>query len=504
MNQQSQPHFDKEDKIILELLNKSSKTIKPNPNFKEKLFLNLSEKYYSKKEKNHEKENFWQKMFHFFAYSPKFPALVASMIILVVGAGLTGVYAYVSPEVNEGDNLHSLKRAIENMEYSLTFNEKTKVEKNLRFAEKRKQEIIVKYNESGEINQNALKEIVNNMNKANEEYNLIQISEQKGLIQEKITQSSTEMISQLSKIVQEVEEKRVKVKKIIPKEKTDDVIDPNDSSDLDQTYFEEPETPDPEIENIKKSLEQIEKKSTSIIPCQNDCNIDQKKCFGNEIKECGNFDQDICLEFGGIFETCGQNQICENGACINLCTDQCSENERKCDGNATYKICGNFNNENCLGWSENITCPENTVCNQGACVEKKIEKPAKRIENSGCTNECEGEGNRSCVDNNYAICGNYDSDNCLELGEPIPCPFNTTCSKENGICVSGIQEPIINNDINNTNNSDCTNECGTEFERQCLGNGFQVCGNYDSDTCLEFGEVNECASGYSCENGACT
>src|SRR3989339_647324 len=452
MNQQSQPHFDKEDKIILELLNKSSKTIKPNPNFKEKLFLNLSEKYYSKKEKNHEKENFWQKMFHFFAYSPKFPALVASMIILVVGAGLTGVYAYVSPEVNEGDNLYSLKRAIENMEYSLTFNEKTKVEKNLRFAEKRKQEIIVKYNESGEINQNALKEIVNNMNKANEEYNLIQTSEQKGLIQEKITQSSTEMISQLSKIVQEVEEKRVKVKKIIPKEKTDDVIDPNDSSDLDQTYFEEPETPDPEIENIKKSLEQIEKKSTSIIPCQNDCNIDQKKCFGNEIKECGNFDQDICLEFGGIFETCGQNQICENGACI----------------------------------------------------EKKIEKPAKRIENSGCTNECEGEGNRSCVDNNYAICGNYDSDNCLELGEPIPCPFNTTCSKENGICVSGIQEPIINNDINNTNNSDCTNECGTEFERQCLGNGFQVCGNYDSDTCLEFGEVNECASGYSCENGACT
>ncbi len=50
----------------------------------------------------------------------------------------------------------------------------------------------------------------------------------------------------------------------------------------------------------------------------------------------------------------------------------------------------------------------------------------------------------------------------------------------------------------------CTNECSTSGMRQCSGTGsFQTCGNYDSDTCLEWSSVNSCPSGQSCSSGNC-
>ncbi|MDO8740013.1 MAG: C1 family peptidase [Candidatus Woesearchaeota archaeon] len=52
----------------------------------------------------------------------------------------------------------------------------------------------------------------------------------------------------------------------------------------------------------------------------------------------------------------------------------------------------------------------------------------------------------------------------------------------------------------------CTNECTTSGAKQCSGSGYQTCGNYDSDSCLEWGSVINtpiCASGYTCSNGIC-
>lgn len=54
-----------------------------------------------------------------------------------------------------------------------------------------------------------------------------------------------------------------------------------------------------------------------------------------------------------------------------------------------------------------------------------------------CQNECyfEGQGYvniigyTGCINNNqFAICGNYDNDNCLELSEPYLCPQNSICA----------------------------------------------------------------------------
>ncbi len=101
-----------------------------------------------------------------------------------------------------------------------------------------------------------------------------------------------------------------------------------------------------------------------------------------------------------------------------------------------------------------------------------------------CTNECSVNGQRVCIGNGWRQCGNYDSDSCLEWGNITQCGWNQTCS--NGQCIST-----------------CTNECSVSGQRVCDGNGWKQCGNYDSDSCLEWGNITQCGWNQTCSNGSC-
>jgi len=48
----------------------------------------------------------------------------------------------------------------------------------------------------------------------------------------------------------------------------------------------------------------------------------------------------------------------------------------------------------------------------------------------------------------------------------------------------------------------CSDECSAS-QKQCSGDGFQTCGNYDSDSCLEWSPVSACAGNQLCQNGNC-
>ncbi len=51
----------------------------------------------------------------------------------------------------------------------------------------------------------------------------------------------------------------------------------------------------------------------------------------------------------------------------------------------------------------------------------------------------------------------------------------------------------------------CTNECLSSGARQCSGtNAYKICGNYDSDSCLEWSSTTSCPSCQSCSGGSCT
>ena len=49
----------------------------------------------------------------------------------------------------------------------------------------------------------------------------------------------------------------------------------------------------------------------------------------------------------------------------------------------------------------------------------------------------------------------------------------------------------------------CSDQCSPSGARQCSGDGYRVCGNYDSDKCLEWSTVTACKTGETCSDGAC-
>lgn len=79
------------------------------------------------------------------------------------------------------------------------------------------------------------------------------------------------------------------------------------------------------------------------------------------------------------------------------------------------------------------------------------------------------KGVKSCAVSNY---------NCANLGANYACL--------GGACVV----------------QGCTNECASGA-RQCFGNGYQTCGNYDADSCLEWSSVTSCSAGQTCSGGNC-
>lgn len=48
----------------------------------------------------------------------------------------------------------------------------------------------------------------------------------------------------------------------------------------------------------------------------------------------------------------------------------------------------------------------------------------------------------------------------------------------------------------------CSNECILN-QRECGSLGTKTCGNYDTDSCLEWGQETACAIGEYCSTGAC-
>ncbi|HJX06175.1 MAG TPA: hypothetical protein VJ461_05680, partial [Candidatus Nanoarchaeia archaeon] len=145
-----------------------------------------------------------------------------------------------------------------------------------------------------------------------------------------------------------------------------------------------------------------------------------------------------------------------------------------------------------------------------------------------CTNDCPSSGSRTCFGSSYMVCGNFDTDSCLEWGTPVACPDNVcrepSCSGgacgetfvgsgltdeactgiigcvsvDGGSCVcngagSCVSQPAV-----------CIHECSPSGAKQCSGNSVQTCGNYDLDSCFEWGNTVACSGSTPyCSGGVC-
>jgi len=100
--------------------------------------------------------------------------------------------------------------------------------------------------------------------------------------------------------------------------------------------------------------------------------------FGNYTDFCGNSDQVIeylCTNASGNVRlggySCsisfGSNFTCQDGACVPkpTCTNTCNfAGERNCMMLNSFRVCGDYNNDGCLEWGTEQTCPTNQICDQ--------------------------------------------------------------------------------------------------------------------------------------------
>jgi len=106
-----------------------------------------------------------------------------------------------------------------------------------------------------------------------------------------------------------------------------------------------------------------------------------------------------------------------------------------------------------------------------------------------CSNECISPNRRVCSGNGYKMCADYNLDGCLEWSSVFNCSADKVCL--NGFCAT--KEPVVV----------CENECSVVGEKKCFGDGYKICGDYNSDNCFEWSGTQNCLSTQACDSGEC-
>lgn len=152
------------------------------------------------------------------------------------------------------------------------------------------------------------------------------------------------------------------------------------------------------------------------------------------------------------------------------CQNECSQTgQKKCSGNG-YQACGNYDADSCLEWSPVVSCPANTVCQNGDCTQQTCS-------DGTLYGQCSTSKPKYCESGSLI-------NKCFSCG----CPTGQQC-ETTGNC--------------STFQASCQNECSQAGSKTCSGNGYQTCGNYDADSCLEWSSVIVCSVGTSCQDGDC-
>ncbi|MDD5738862.1 MAG: hypothetical protein PHY72_02990, partial [Candidatus Pacebacteria bacterium] len=206
-----------------------------------------------------------------------------------------------------------------------------------------------------------------------------------------------------------------------------------------------------------------------------------------------------------------------------VCENQCSSlGQWACPSDGTYKVCQDTNNDGCLEWSSTNACQGGLYCSesQRACLQPTdhpttisltaSQTTAKVNENiSFSVNASDQDGvEKVCfIDNAFST-----TPECIDCSGAT-CQKNFIKTKQNpGLYVfsaytiakraEGGTNSVSANSVSVLFSSpqiSCVDECSANGTTQCQGNSaVRFCGNYDSDSCLEWSPATPCLSGQTC------
>lgn len=290
----------------------------------------------------------------------------------------------------------------------------------------------------------------------------------------------------------------------------------------------------PSVENGEPVLSLKLEANIASASCYDVCSISgYKRCTDTgTYQTCGDYDSDSCLEWSSS-NSCGSGERCEGGQCVESCFNLCSyAGSKRCSDSTHYQTCGNYDSDSCLEWSYENSCGSGERCEGGQCVES-------------CYDLCSSGDKRCSGSNQYKVCGNYDSDSCLEWSSARSCIGETyrgygRCNENerpSWYCSGGNcdynchyvspspghdYKSCYNNDVywydSNNNREEKYEECGSDYcnswgETYCRGNSV-----YEKRTCYDKGcsntscfsdsymgkrKVESCSSNETCRNGEC-
>ena len=115
----------------------------------------------------------------------------------------------------------------------------------------------------------------------------------------------------------------------------------------------------------------IEQTSCSTEPCTDECDeADVYQCASNtDWQICGDFDEDPCLDWSDP-EPCGDGEVCEDAYCFVPCVSECTEGERRCVSSRSFQRCEISTEDSCPRYGTTRNCPNGSKCDaaSNACV----------------------------------------------------------------------------------------------------------------------------------------
>lgn len=247
--------------------------------------------------------------------------------------------------------------------------------------------------------------------------------------------------------------------------------------------------------------------------CKNECETVGTYCKDNSIMQCYE-DETKCLSEKKLSE-CSSDEICNFNVCLKSnCENECLEKETKCNENYQneIKICGNFDEDVCFEWQV-VNCPQNHICENNVCIyESCIDDETKECGidtgecqkglqtcNNGIWSECVGE-----IKPVEEICDGTDNNCDGNTDENCSCLNGETkiCGSDEGYCEKGLQT------CNNGVWSDCVGEITPvaeicdEIDNNCNGNTDEGCSCSNGATKECGSDIGSCRKGEQiCNNG---